>query len=125
MGDGRAAADTFAAYFPSSSCLTAWLTHHSLPYATPPLPPFPVSLLQRLGGYLEFFLQTVPVAPNRFRPANHVGDSVYEHPQVSQELAVYRSPVPSLSPSSRGEGRNEPSSGSRSSSSTRSRRSWI
>ena len=32
-------------------------------------------------GYKEFFLQTIPVAPNRFRPVNHVGDMVYEHPQ--------------------------------------------
>lgn len=38
---------------------------------------------QTLGanGYLDFFVQTVPVAPNRFRPVNHVGDAVYEHPQ--------------------------------------------
>ena len=33
------------------------------------------------NGYQEFFLQTIPVAPNRFRPVNHVGDMVYEHPQ--------------------------------------------
>ena len=26
-------------------------------------------------------MQTVPVAPNRFRPVNRVGDIVYEHPQ--------------------------------------------
>lgn len=32
-------------------------------------------------GYQDFFIQTVPVAPNRFRPVNHVGDMVYEHPQ--------------------------------------------
>lgn len=32
-------------------------------------------------GYKEFFMQTIPVAPNRFRPVNHVGDMVYEHPQ--------------------------------------------
>ncbi|KAL4436828.1 hypothetical protein ABPG75_003967 [Micractinium tetrahymenae] len=32
-------------------------------------------------GYREFFIQTVPVAPNRFRPVNHVGEMVYEHPQ--------------------------------------------
>ena len=29
----------------------------------------------------DFFIQTIPVAPNRFRPANNVGDMVYEHPQ--------------------------------------------
>ena len=34
-----------------------------------------------LDGYREFFIQTIPVAPNRFRPVNHVGDMVYEHPQ--------------------------------------------
>jgi DNA-directed RNA polymerase I subunit RPA1 len=34
-----------------------------------------------LDGYKEFFIQTIPVAPNRFRPVNHVGDMVYEHPQ--------------------------------------------
>ncbi len=27
-------------------------------------------------GYEEFFVQTVPVAPNRFRPVNHVGEMV-------------------------------------------------
>ena len=32
-------------------------------------------------GYRDFFVQTVPVAPNRFRPVNHVGEAVYEHPQ--------------------------------------------
>lgn len=32
-------------------------------------------------GYRDFFVQTVPVAPNRFRPVNRVGDSIYEHPQ--------------------------------------------
>ena len=32
-------------------------------------------------GYKDFFVQTVPVAPNRFRPVNRVGDIVYEHPQ--------------------------------------------
>ncbi|PSC74762.1 beta and beta-prime subunits of DNA dependent RNA-polymerase [Micractinium conductrix] len=36
---------------------------------------------QRAQGYQEFFIQTVPVAPNRFRPVNHVGEMVYEHPQ--------------------------------------------
>ena len=34
-----------------------------------------------LDGYKEFFIQTISVAPNRFRPVNHVGDMVYEHPQ--------------------------------------------
>ena len=32
-------------------------------------------------GYKAFFVQTVPVAPNRFRPVNHVGDQTYEHAQ--------------------------------------------
>lgn len=32
-------------------------------------------------GYKDFFIQTIPVAPNRFRPVNHVGDMIYEHPQ--------------------------------------------
>jgi DNA-directed RNA polymerase I subunit RPA1 len=36
---------------------------------------------RRSQGYNDFFVQTVPVAPNRFRPVNRVGDSVYEHPQ--------------------------------------------
>jgi len=36
---------------------------------------------QRSQGYRDFFVQTVPVAPNRFRPINRVGDMVYEHPQ--------------------------------------------
>jgi DNA-directed RNA polymerase I subunit RPA1 len=36
---------------------------------------------RRAQGYLDFFVQTVPVAPNRFRPANKVGEIVYEHPQ--------------------------------------------
>jgi DNA-directed RNA polymerase I subunit RPA1 len=33
------------------------------------------------AGWRDFFIQTVPVAPNRFRPLNKVGDAVYEHPQ--------------------------------------------
>lgn len=37
--------------------------------------------MRRAQGYRDFFLQTVPVAPNRFRPVNRVGDIVYEHPQ--------------------------------------------
>ncbi|KAI3425875.1 hypothetical protein D9Q98_007848 [Chlorella vulgaris] len=36
---------------------------------------------RRCQGYHEFFVQTVPVAPNRFRPVNNVGDMTYEHPQ--------------------------------------------
>ena len=32
-------------------------------------------------GYQDLFVQTVPVAPNRFRPINRVGDAMYEHPQ--------------------------------------------
>ncbi|KAL4526208.1 hypothetical protein Ndes2437B_g07463 [Nannochloris sp. 'desiccata'] len=36
---------------------------------------------RRSQGYRDFFVQTVPVAPNRFRPVNRVGDMVYEHPQ--------------------------------------------
>jgi DNA-directed RNA polymerase I subunit RPA1 len=36
---------------------------------------------RRSQGYKDFFVQTVPVAPNRFRPVNRVGDAVYEHPQ--------------------------------------------
>jgi hypothetical protein len=31
---------------------------------------------RRAQGYREFFVQTVPVAPNRFRPVNHVGEMV-------------------------------------------------
>ncbi len=31
---------------------------------------------RRCQGYHEFFVQTVPVAPNRFRPVNNVGDMV-------------------------------------------------
>ena len=31
---------------------------------------------KRRQGYSEFFMQTVPVAPNRFSPVNHVGDMV-------------------------------------------------
>jgi DNA-directed RNA polymerase I subunit RPA1 len=34
-----------------------------------------------ISNWQDFFIQTIPVAPNRFRPANHVGDQVYEHPQ--------------------------------------------
>jgi hypothetical protein len=34
------------------------------------------SALRRAVGYNEFFIQTVPVAPNRFRPVNHVGEMV-------------------------------------------------
>ena len=33
------------------------------------------------SSWKDFFIQTIPVAPNRFRPANNVGDMVYEHPQ--------------------------------------------
>lgn len=36
---------------------------------------------RRAQGYKDFFVQTVPVAPNRFRPINRVGEMVYEHPQ--------------------------------------------
>lgn len=32
-------------------------------------------------GYKDFFVQTILVTPNRFRPINRVGDAVYEHPQ--------------------------------------------
>ena len=34
------------------------------------------SASRRAVGYNEFFIQTVPVAPNRFRPVNHVGEMV-------------------------------------------------
>lgn len=36
---------------------------------------------RRASGYKDFFVQVVPVAPNRFRPVNRVGEIVYEHPQ--------------------------------------------
>lgn len=34
-------------------------------------------------GYREFFVQTVPVAPNRFRPVNHVGEMVRRPPAAN------------------------------------------
>ena len=75
---------------------------HCQPHAGPaspslPLPPPPSSLParcpgpappQRAGGYRQFFLRAVPVAPNRFRPANHVGDAVYEHAQNTLLIKV-------------------------------------
>jgi len=33
------------------------------------------------SGHRSFFIQTVSVAPNRFRPVSHVGDQTYEHAQ--------------------------------------------
>ena len=40
------------------------------------------NLAARRGqGYKDFFVQTIAVAPNRYRPVNRVGDIVYEHPQ--------------------------------------------
>lgn len=33
------------------------------------------------SGHRSFFIKTVSVAPNRFRPVSHVGDQTYEHAQ--------------------------------------------
>ncbi|KFM27291.1 DNA-directed RNA polymerase I subunit rpa1 [Auxenochlorella protothecoides] len=40
------------------------------------------------GNYREFFIQTVAVTPNRFRPISHVGEMVYEHPQNTMLVKV-------------------------------------
>lgn len=41
-------------------------------------------------GYQAFFLRAVPVAPNKFRPLQHVGSDVYEHSQNTSLVRALR-----------------------------------
>ena len=38
--------------------------------------------------YEMFFVQTVPVAPNKFRAPSKLGDQVFEHPQNTLLVAI-------------------------------------
>lgn len=65
-----------------------WTNHEEILGHLYPSPPLPASLQDKkssgetkTSSHRAFFLTTVAVAPNRFRPVNAAGGTVYEHAQ--------------------------------------------
>jgi DNA-directed RNA polymerase I subunit RPA1 len=66
-------ARTLRLFFASGALLPSG--RRARPGANPPTP------LQGPEGYRLFFLRSLPVAPNKFRPVSRLGEDVYEHAQ--------------------------------------------